>query len=87
MKAVEYAEEVAAGMLPTTNNFFMFYYACTGLHLLHVIAGMVALGIFRQLAQLPTTPSRLILLEVCSVFWHLVDMIWVILFAVIYLQH
>jgi nitric oxide reductase NorE protein len=86
MKAVEYDAKIKAGDLPSTNDFFMFYYACTGLHLLHVIVGMAALGLFRHLIAHPLTPARLALMEGCGVFWHLVDMIWVVLFAVFYLH-
>lgn len=86
MKALEYSEKIAAGLLPTTNDFFLFYFACTGLHLLHVIVAMGALGLFRHFARQPSTPRRLMFMEVCGLFWHLVDLIWVILFALFYLH-
>ena len=86
VKFFEYHAKFAAGLYPTTNDFFMFYFAFTGIHLIHVLIGLGALGFIRHSCQLPLTTGRLAAVEACAVFWHLVDILWVILFAVVYLH-
>jgi len=85
LKVFEYHAKFAAGIAPSTNDFFMLYFACTGIHLVHVVIGLGVLTIFRLRAAQPLTPLGLALLEGCAVFWHLVDVLWVVLFAIFYL--
>jgi heme/copper-type cytochrome/quinol oxidase subunit 3 len=42
LKSVEYAHDIATGLVPSTNTFLAMYFTLTGLHALHVIAGLVA---------------------------------------------
>lgn len=87
VKAFEYREKFAAGITPTTNDFFMFYFAFTAIHLLHVIAGLAALTFIRSQCTGPVTEGTMKAVEGCAVFWHLVDILWVVLFAILYLHH
>ena len=78
LKGIEYADKAAAGIGIETNAFFTFYYLLTGFHAAHVIAGIVILG----LVSIRCTPRTV---EVGAAFWHMVDLVWVLLFPVIYL--
>ena len=78
IKGVEYADAAAQGLSYETHPFFMFYYLLTGFHAAHVLAGIVVLGLvaIRDDAQN---------IEVGAAFWHMVDLVWVLLFPVVYL--
>jgi cytochrome c oxidase subunit 3 len=98
VKAVEYAEHFAHGIYPGTHYqntelpshgarmFFTLYYFMTGLHAAHVIGGLSALGLVafahaRRRAQ----PPRRVTLELVVLYWHLVDVIWIFLWPLLYL--
>ncbi|PIV78192.1 MAG: copper oxidase [Rhodobacteraceae bacterium CG17_big_fil_post_rev_8_21_14_2_50_63_15] len=78
MKASEFAGLFWKGITTETHPFFTFYYLLTGFHAAHVLAGVVILGF---LAIRPTPYAT----ENGVAFWHMVDLVWVILFPVIYL--
>ncbi|WP_051630266.1 cytochrome c oxidase subunit 3 [Afifella pfennigii] len=78
VKGLEYAEAIGAGLFLETHPFFTFYYLLTGFHAAHVLAGIVILSLVGWKAS----PQNL---EVGTAFWHMVDLVWVILFPVIYL--
>ncbi|KPF81158.1 hypothetical protein IP78_05765 [Brevundimonas sp. AAP58] len=86
VKAVEYSEKIQAGIYPVTNDFFMLYFGFTGIHLGHVIVGLGALAFLR--ARLPNMAEsqNFAIAEGCTIFWHLVDVLWVVLFAIFYLH-
>ncbi len=87
VKYFEYSAKVDAGLTLSTNYFYTMYYMLTGIHLFHVLMGITLLalivrrsprnGIYGQ------TASRD--LEVGATFWHLVDVLWIVLFALFYL--
>ena len=86
MKALEWGEKFRAGISLLTDDFFMFYFMYTGIHLLHVVIGMVVLACMIPLARRPELTDRdLALLEGGGVFWHLVDLLWIVIFALFYL--
>ena len=78
VKSVEYAAKWDAGIGIDTSPFFSFYFLITGFHAAHVIAGIVLLGIVAWF----DTPRNL---ETGVSFWHMVDLVWVLLFPIIYL--
>lgn len=78
IKFTEYAEKASLGIRPETHPFYTFYYLLTGFHAAHVVAGLV---IFALLALHPTPRN----VQVGTAFWHMVDLVWVLLFPVIYL--
>ncbi len=78
VKAVEYAGKAALGLGIETNTFFTLYYLITGFHALHVVLGMVILAIA---ARRPSAAN----VETGTAFWHMVDLIWVLVYPVIYL--
>ncbi len=87
MKYIEYGQKFDAGITLRTNEFFMFYFMTTFLHLVHVVIGLAALLVIRK--GFPDSgvaaPGRLMALEAAGVFWHMVDLLWVVLMAVVYL--
>lgn len=78
VKSHEYATEFAAGRGLDTPGFFMLYFLITGFHALHVVAGLVVLGI---VAVWPSLEN----IETGTAFWHMVDLIWLIVFPCLYL--
>jgi nitric oxide reductase NorE protein len=87
MKCFEYSAKVRAGITPMTNDFYSFYYILTGLHLMHVLVGMIVLLFMRSLARTShPTNSQVALLECGATYWHMVDAIWIVLFPLFYLM-
>jgi len=78
IKGVEYADKAAQGISYETHPFFMFYYLLTGFHAAHVVAGVLLL----LLIAWRDAPRNI---EVGGAFWHMVDLVWVLLFPVVYL--
>ncbi len=78
VKWVEYSAELAAGHTIDTNTFFALYWLLTGFHALHVVLGIIILAVVAIWHSLDN-------LETGAAFWHMVDLIWVILFPVAYL--
>lgn len=78
VKVAEYGPKIAAGIGPETNTFFALYYLLTGFHALHVVFGIVILGIVAWKNSIAN-------IETGTAFWHMVDMIWVIMYPLLYL--
>jgi nitric oxide reductase NorE protein len=86
IKAYEYSEKLTIGYHVATNEFYSDYFAFTGLHMLHVITGLCVLIYSLQFAsrdQSLKTHTRFI--ENSGLYWHMVDLLWVVLFTFIYL--
>jgi len=85
VKAVEYSEKIGRGITLITDDFFMFYFVMTGIHALHVTIGLgfIAFLFFRTRTAAGDSPVRLI--ETGATFWHMVDLLWLILYALLYL--
>ena len=68
--------------------FFGLYFFMTGLHAIHIIVGMVLLGVtFVKIKNGTVNHNRYSLLENSGLYWHLVDLIWIFLFPLFYLIH
>ena len=83
-KTAEYTIKVNAGIDITTNSFYTYYFALTGFHLIHVVIGMGALFYMRRHVLISDHPNQSFL-ESGANFWHLVDMLWLLIFPIIYL--
>jgi cytochrome c oxidase subunit 3 len=69
-------------------TFFAIYFAMTGLHALHVMAGMVVIFIMLVLSVKGRFNSDYYTpIDLTGLFWHLVDLIWIFLFPLLYLIH
>jgi nitric oxide reductase NorE protein len=86
VKVFEYHERIAAHQVPSANGFFLLYFVLTGLHLVHLIVGLAvltALWSFARKAQLTT--NQWAFFEGGACFWHMVDLLWLVLFPLIFL--
>lgn len=100
LKGVEYAEHFHEGILPGqgyqfaelpqagARMFFTLYYLLTGLHAIHVIAGMTVLcwlgwGCLRG----RYSAENELYVELGGLYWHLVDIVWIFLWPLLYLAH
>jgi heme/copper-type cytochrome/quinol oxidase subunit 3 len=89
VKMLEYADKYAQGLIPAASNFLGLYFTLTGLHALHVVGGILVnaylLGPGTRMWH--THPRRLMSrVEVAGLYWHFVDVIWVLLFLVLYIS-
>lgn len=78
VKWLEYSAKAAQGIDIETSQFFTFYYLLTGFHAMHVLAGLVIFALVMRWRS----PRNL---EAAAMFWHMVDLVWVLLFPIIYL--
>lgn len=86
VKYLEYSAKINAGISITGDDFYMFYFCLTGIHLLHVVAGTIILGImWNNARQGHYHAANLMGLEAGASYWHMVDLLWIFLFALIYL--
>ena len=98
IKYFEYSHKIHLGQLPgrfytfsgiegtNPHIFFSIYFTMTGLHALHIIGGMIVIGlmIFRT-ARNHFSSEYYTPLELTGLYWHLVDLIWIYLFPLLYL--
>lgn len=88
LKVVEWSIKVHHGMAPDTNDFFAMYFMFTGLHLLHVTVGLTALFFARRIAAAGAPAAQdQALVQSAAAFWHLVDLLWLLLFPIVYFVH
>ena len=86
IKLYEYGGVLGAGVTLSTSTFWFFYLFVTGLHFLHVLAGVGFLvPTAWRAARGAYGPGEATTVEAVAVFWHLVDLIWVFLFPLFYL--
>jgi nitric oxide reductase NorE protein len=87
VKSFEYSEKIRAGYFITSNDFYMYYYMLTGIHLMHVVIGLGVLTFLWHTARTDSLDEKCIgTLESGASYWHLVDIVWIILFALLYLM-
>jgi nitric oxide reductase NorE protein len=82
-KVYEWAKEIGMGNNFTTNEFFQHYYFLTAIHCLHLIIGFVVLGVVVYQLWSPKRRSQE-LVETGATYWHTVDFLWVLIFALLY---
>jgi nitric oxide reductase NorE protein len=85
VKAAEYSEKIRAGVNIASSEFFTLYFAFTGIHLAHVLLGLGVLGVLAAAARNPDRIAGSALVECGAIFWHLVALLWIVLFALFYL--
>lgn len=87
-KYFEWGGEVGEGLTPATNNFYMLYFILTGLHFFHLIIGLGVLAfLVRTARRRQLSPTRFAVAEGGACYWHMVDLLWIVLFPLIYLIH
>ena len=86
VKIWEYSHVFGAGIHLSTNTFYSFYISLTFFHFMHVLLGMVILGIiyyFLRKGKYSAESHRD--LETGASYWHMVDLLWIVLFPLVYI--
>lgn len=84
-KCFEYYGKISAGITIVDNVFFSFYYILTFIHLCHVIGGLVALKVVHGWVGQPVQEGQVAFAESVGIYWHMVDLLWIYLFLLLYL--
>jgi len=84
IKGIEYSQELSAGFTPLAAPFWSFYYTMTGLHALHVLAGIVVNTALLLMARMGL--GRHDRVELGGLYWHFVDIVWIFLFPLLYMS-
>jgi nitric oxide reductase NorE protein len=86
VKFIEYGDKFAHGLFPTTNDFFTFYFVLTMIHMVHLLVGTVVLVIMRRgVIDGTCHAANMAFAESGAIYWHLVDLLWIFIFALLYL--
>ncbi|MFC3150377.1 cytochrome c oxidase subunit 3 [Litoribrevibacter euphylliae] len=96
VKLWEYSETLDAGFSIHTNTFYMFYFFLTFFHFAHVLLGMVVLaiisfkvrqGAYRGDQEKGIEDESIAVVESGASYWHMIDLLWIILFPLVYVLH
>ncbi|MDE1950394.1 MAG: cytochrome c oxidase subunit 3 [Burkholderiales bacterium] len=88
LKLVEFDRDAAHGFSLSRNLFDMFYLSLTVFHFMHVLMGMLILGFVAIKAARGGYSARAHAgVESAASYWHMVDLLWIVLFALVYLLH
>lgn len=86
IKGYEYHHKIAEGITISSGLFGSFYYTLTGLHALHILGGIGFITYLLVLARRGHwSAENHARVEYCGLYWHFVDLVWVILFPIFYL--
>jgi heme/copper-type cytochrome/quinol oxidase subunit 3 len=86
IKMFEYHHKIHEGLTISSGLFGSFYYTMTGLHAIHVIAGLVFNGYILYHGQKGRwSKGNWARVEYAGLYWHFVDLVWVIIFPLFYL--
>ena len=88
IKSVEYSDKLQLGLTLSSGHFWFFYYFLTGFHFLHVLLGIGFLGWLAGRLRRSAgdyAPALRIQAESCGAFWHMLDLVWIVLFPLLYL--
>ena len=91
LKLIEYGTKLSQGITPLTNDFFMFFFVMTFVHLLHAAVGIGVLVYMRRRIRdltpgVASSSTNFGVIESCGIYWHMVDLLWIVLFALFYLR-
>lgn len=78
VKGIEYARDIQAGLGIDSHPFFTFYYLLSGFHAAHVVAGVAVLA----LVAIRARPEPV---QAGAMFWHMVDLVWVLILPAVWL--
>ncbi len=84
----EFKEFIDEGLKPSTNVFGASFFTLTGFHGAHVAVGVIwlmSLFIFSFKSKDGIPASKSLDVELCGLYWHFVDIVWVVIFTVVYL--
>ena len=84
-KVREWTLEIEQGYSFTTDEFSSFYYFLTAIHFIHLLIGLVVLAVAVRELRSPARQSQKII-ETCATYWHTIDFLWVLIFALLYVM-
>ena len=85
-QAIVWSQLRAAGIYVATNPSSSFFYVLTAVHALHLIGGLTALTwVDVQALRLRLGPAKRTAIDVCAIFWHFLDVLWIMLMAIFYI--
>jgi nitric oxide reductase NorE protein len=83
LKIADWVHQIDLGHTFTSSDFFQYYFFLTAIHFVHLLIGFVALGVLLyQLSGAERRSQELV--ETCATYWHTVDFLWVLIFALLY---
>jgi nitric oxide reductase NorE protein len=85
IKWQEYGDKLEKGLGLDENMFFTFYWLLTGFHFIHVLVGLVILTLLLVQIRNRQKVTKLEDIEAGAAFWHMCDLIWLLLFPALYL--
>jgi nitric oxide reductase NorE protein len=85
IKAYEWAHAIVGGYTMPSSDFFMFYFMLTGVHVFHVALGLLILGIVVRELRNPRK-RRTSMVESGATYWHMVDLLWIVIFGLLYVM-
>ena len=86
LKVFEYRDKIHHDLTPKTNDFFTWYYVLTGLHWFHLTIGLGMLVLMLRVVRKPALSFRHFrFVEGGACYWHMVDLLWIVLFPLLYL--
>ncbi len=86
VKSVEYFGKIRLGTGLNHSNFFMYYWMLTGFHFIHVLAGVaILLVLMFYIKKGYYSETNHGDVETGAVFWHMCDLIWLLIFPILYL--
>ena len=86
LKSLEYYDKFSEGIGMSTNTFYMFYLSLTLFHFFHVILGMIILfAVILKAKQGKYSAENHIGVETGASYWHMVDLVWIVLFPLVYI--
>ena len=87
MQVYEFQHFFHKGLGYSTNLFSSTFYTLTGFHGSHVTAGVIWLSTLLVLAiRGKVPPAKALNLEIAALYWHFVDVVWIVIFPVVYLM-
>ena len=86
LKIIEFSDKYTQGINLSTNKFFMFYYILTVFHFLHVLLGVIILyNLYKNTKNNTYNINNYQGIESGASYWHMVDLLWIVLFPLIYI--
>ncbi|MEQ9411826.1 MAG: cytochrome c oxidase subunit 3 family protein [Fuerstiella sp.] len=80
------SEDSATGEFDRAGTFFSVYFAMTGLHAIHILAGIGAIAwLLKRSMAGHFSPNYFTPVDTVGLYWHLVDLVWIFLFPLLYL--
>jgi nitric oxide reductase NorE protein len=87
-KIWEYALLINAGFNLSTNDFFTLYFLITAFHFMHVVLGcLILVYLHQQSRKQRYGPNEYRGFEAAAAYWHMLDLLWILVFFLIYIVH